>query len=304
MKKIDVHVHLIGAICGFGAEGELRALGDGMVEYASGKQFRLIPKGYGDKEVTAETLLSVMDEHEVAYAVCLQGNYVGFQNLYTYEAAQKYPHRLIAAGTFDPFCRGKEKIIHHLFEELKIPVLKMELSNTSGLMANHPTVFLNQAEMDAVYQLADSKNLIVFIDIGRPRNDCYQIAELKESILKYPNVIFILCHLTAPQQDDQVLLEENMRQLALPNVYFDLAALPNNTKEAYPFVKAQQYIRTAMNLVSSDRILWGSDFPSAMNYCSYRESYQYILDSDLFTLEEKEKLFFKNAERLFGRFIQ
>ena len=62
MKKIDVHVHLIGAICGFGAEGELRALGDGMVEYASGKQFRLIPKGYGDKEVTAETLLSVMDD--------------------------------------------------------------------------------------------------------------------------------------------------------------------------------------------------------------------------------------------------
>lgn len=300
MKKIDVHTHLIGNICGIGSEGELMPIGQGKAMYASGKVIQLIPSSYGDKSLTPEVLVSVLKENDVEFSVCLQGNYAGFQNLYTYEASLKYPKILIPAGTFDPFFRNKNLIIQHLFEDLGIKVLKMEVSNGSGLMANHPTVDLNGAVMNEVYQLARKYHLICFIDIGRPGNNCYQVEALSKAIQNYPDLTFILCHLTAPQHEQMDILERNLQLLNCTNVYFDIASLPNNTKQPYPFLEAQTYIRKAIDVMGKEKILWGSDFPAAMNYCSYEESYRYIEDSSLFTREEKEHILYKNAKTLFG----
>lgn len=300
MKKIDVHTHLIGNICGIGSEGELAPIGGGKAVYASGKVIQLIPSKYGDRELTPEVLLSVLKENDVEFSVCLQGNYAGFQNIYTYEAAKKYPSSLVPAATYDPFFRNKQLIINHLFEDLQIKVLKMEVSNGSGLMANHPTVDLNGEVMHEVYQTARQYHLICFIDIGRPGNNCYQVDALRDAIKQYPDITFIICHLTAPQHNQMDILEYNLQMLNLQNVYFDIASLPNNTKQPYPFTEAQSYIRTAIDVMGKDKILWGSDFPAAMNYCSYKEAYSYIEESQIFTQEEKEHILYKNAKKLFG----
>lgn len=298
MKKIDAHTHLIGNICGIGSEGELRPLGHGKAQYASGKIIQLIPEMFGDYQLTPETLLKVLEEHNVEKTVCLQGNYAGFQNLYTYEAMEKYPLKIVGSATYDPFFRGASKVITNLFDTLGFKVIKMEVSNGSGLMANHDTVCLEGEKMQSIYEMALAHNLLFYIDIGRPGNNCYQVKELRAMAIKYSDLNFVVCHLTAPQHDQMAILEENMNLLNLPNVYFDLAALPNNTKQDYPFLEAQSYIRKAMDIVGSDKILWGSDFPSAMNYCSYEQAYSYIEESNLFSKEEKEKILYKNAQKL------
>ncbi|MCM1130545.1 MAG: amidohydrolase [Anaeroplasma bactoclasticum] len=304
MKKIDVHTHLIGNICGIGSEGELTPIGGGKAVYASGKVIQLIPQEYGDKSLTPEVLTSVLKANDVEFSVCLQGNYAGFQNIYTYEAALKYPKMLIPAGTYDPFFRNKQLVVHHLFEDLEIKVLKMEVSNGSGLMANHPTVDLNGEVMHEVYQMAKEHHLICFIDIGRPGNNCYQVEALSKAIKNYPEITFIICHLTAPQHEQMPILEENLNLLNMKNVYFDIASLPNNTKQPYPFLEAQSYIRKAIDVMGMNKILWGSDFPAAMNYCSYKQAYSYIEDSKIFTEEEKEHILYKNAKKLFGGLIK
>ena len=212
-KKIDVHSHLIGNICGIGSEGELRPIGDGCAQYASGKIIRLIPKGYGDYTLTPEVLIDVLNKHNVSYTICLQGNYAGFQNLYTYEGMKKYPNKIIGAATYDPFFRNKEKIKSYLFDELGFKVIKMEVSNGSGLMANHHTVDLNGEIMNEVYLHALDHNLIFYIDIGRPFNNCYQVDNLRNAILKYPNMTFIVCHLTAPQHEQMDILKVSQADL-------------------------------------------------------------------------------------------
>lgn len=300
MKKIDVHTHLIKNICGIGSEGELTPIGKGKAVYASGKVIQLIPEQYGDTSLTPETLLDVLKENDVEFTVCLQGNYAGFQNLYTYESAVKYPDFIIPAATYDPFFRNKDKIKSHLFDELGIKIIKMEVSNGSGLMANHHTVDLDGDIMNEVYSHANDHNLIFFIDIGRPNNNCYQVENLKNAILKYPNMTFIICHLTAPQHEQMDILMDNMSKLNLPNVYFDIASLPNNTKQPYPFIEAQNYIKEAIKIIGNNKILWGSDFPAAMNYCSYEQSYKYIEESSILTNEEKENILYNNAYKLFN----
>lgn len=300
MKKIDVHTHLIKNICGIGSEGELMPIGKGKAMYASGKIIQLIPEKYGDTSLTPEVLIDVLKKNDVEFSICLQGNYAGFQNIYTYESAQKYPSYLIPAATYDPFFRNKSKVINHLFDELGIKIIKMEVSNGSGLMANHHTVDLNGELMNEVYCHANDHNLLFFIDIGRPFNNCYQVENLRNAILKYPNMTFIICHLTAPQHEQMDILIDNITKLNLPNVYFDIASLPNNSKQPYPFIEAQEYIKEAIKIVGNTKILWGSDFPAAMNYCSYEESYKYIEDSLILSKEDKENILYNNAYKLFN----
>ena len=303
MKKIDCHAHLIGNISGIGSEGELTPIGNGKAQYASGKIIQLIPEEYGDYSLTPEVLIKVMQEHNVKKAICLQGNYAGFQNLYTYNSYLKYPEYIIPSATFDPFFRNKDKVIENLFTNLGIKIIKMEVSNGSGLMANHKTVNLNGKMMHEIYKMASDKKLIFYIDIGRPGNNCYQVENISKVCKKYKNMTFIICHLTAPQHNQMDILENNMKMLKLDNVYFDIAALPNNTKQPYPFYEAQEYIRKAMDIVGSDKIPWGSDFPAAMNYSSYKESYSYIENSNLFTEEEKEKILYLNALNVFKELL-
>lgn len=271
------------------------------MKYASGKEFKMFPNGFGPYGASPEQLLKVMDENNVEKAVLLQGLYLGFQNLYTYEAVKKYPDRFVGAFSLDPFFRNKEKIIYYLTEELKFKIIKMEVSNTSGLMSNHNTVNLNGKEMNYLYNIADEKKLVFVIDIGRPNNDCYQVDNLRKAILKYPKLKFVICHLLSHQLNQLDLLKENLNKLKLENVYFDLASVPNNTKpEKYPYPTALTYIKEAIKIVGIDKLLWGSDMPSALNYDTYKNMISYITNSNLFTKEELNKIFYENAKNVYN----
>lgn len=302
MKKFDCHMHLIENIHGLGSKGILRDLGDGRGQYENGEIIRLIPEEYGNK-ITPELLIDLMDKHDVSHGVLLQGHYAGIQNIYTYEATLKYPNRLLGSAMYDPFFRKSNEIRNHLFIDLKFKIIKMELSNTSGLMCNHEPFDLNGDMMNEIYDFAQKLGLIFYLDIGRPGNVCYQVKSLKEAILKHPNITFIICHLTAPQHDNKDILINNMKMLKFPNVYFDIASLYNNVKDPYPFYETQDYLRCAIDIVGNDKILWGSDFPSAMNKYDYEKSYKYIEESNILNNEEKENILFNNAMRVFKDLI-
>lgn len=300
MKIIDAHAHVVQCIAGTGSQGELRAAGKGMAIYASGQCFQMIPEEIGEYDATPEALIRIMDAHQVEKAVLLQGNYFGFQNLYTYEAVKKYPERFTGAATYDPFCVQADAIKHHLFDELEFPIIKFEVSNGSGLMSYHSTVDLDGEVMHDVYRHAAEKDLIFVIDIGRPGNNCWQVDALRSAILKYPQMKFVICHLLAPQLGDGELLKHSLQKLALPNVWFDIAALCLNSKpEIYPYPTAREYLKYGVDIVGAERLMWGSDMPSAMTRDSYQHFIDFVMEHSQLSEHEKEKIFYTNAEKLY-----
>ena len=80
MKIIDAHAHIAQYVCGFTSRGELRSVGGGKAQYATGEVFQMFPPELGDTGVSPEALIKVMDENCVEKAVLLQGNFLGFQN--------------------------------------------------------------------------------------------------------------------------------------------------------------------------------------------------------------------------------
>lgn len=300
MKIIDAHAHVVQCIAGTGSQGELRPCGGGKAVYATGNMFQILPPEIGEYDAAPEALLRVMDAHGVDKAVLLQGNYFGFQNLYTYEAVKKYPDRFTGAASYDPFSFQAEKIKAHLFDELGFRIVKFEVSSGSGLMANHPPVDLDGDVMHQCYRHAADRSLIFVIDVGKPRSVSWQVDALSRAVRRYPGMKFVVCHLLAPQLGDGELLKESLGKLALPNVWFDLAALCLNSRpEEFPYPTARGYVKDAVDIAGADRLLWGSDMPSAMTRDSYRHFIDFIaLHPDL-RAEDKEKILSTNAERLF-----
>lgn len=302
MKIIDAHAHVAQYIAGFTSKGELRAVGQGKAQYSTGEIFQMFPPEMGDIGVSPEALLKVMDENDVEKAVLLQGNWLGFHNQYTYEAVIKYPERFVGAATYDPFCVNVEAVKKRLFDDLGFKIVKFELSTGSGLMANRPPVYLDGTVMNGCYAHAREKGLTVVMDIGRPNCLCWQVDALASAILKYPEVTFVICHLLAPQRGDAQILSDALQKLKMPNVYFDLASLANNQKpESFPYPTAAKHLETAKNTVGADRIMFGSDMPSALARDSYTYLKDYIIQSGVFNEKELQDVFYNTAYKVFFR---
>ncbi len=300
MKIIDAHAHIAQYVCGFTSRGELRSVGGGKAQYATGEVFQMFPPELGDTGVSPEALIKVMDENCVEKAVLLQGNFLGFQNEYSYLAVKKYPDRFTVAGTYDPFCVKVNEIRNLLLKEVGFKAVKFELSDGSGLMANRSPVNLDGETMHGCFAHASDNGLIVVLDIGRPRSPCWQVENLARAIKKYPQTAFVICHLLAPQREDKELLKTALGKLVAPNVYFDLASLASNQKpEVFPYPSALEHLRTAKSVVGADKLIFGTDMPCTLARDSYKHLCDYITDSAVFTENELEDIFYNTANSVF-----
>ncbi|GHN43692.1 hypothetical protein ME797_10580 [Lactobacillus delbrueckii] len=137
MKKIDAHLHLVWDLASYKGNGRSNALGNGLVVWDSGFKTRLFPAGWGDDAFRADAARKVMEDHDVAKAVLLQGSLYGFQNYYSWQAAKAAPDRFAPAFSVDPFASEAEKIVKRHVEDLGFRALKLEVSQAGGLMGYH-----------------------------------------------------------------------------------------------------------------------------------------------------------------------
>ena len=299
-RIIDSHAHVVQYIAGTGAGGELRSIGNGMAVYANGQTVRMIPEEFGGDCVTPEDLLKVMDANGVEKAVLLQGNFYGYQNYYTYLAAKKYPDRFAGAGAYDPYSRDRDGIRRYLFEELNFKIEKFEVSTGSGLMAIHPEFKVDRPVMDEACSYACDHGHVFVIDIGKCKSDSWQVLGLRNLVKRYPEMKFVACHLLAPSDKDKDKLRQALEVLQFPNLWFDLSSLVHNCRpDTYPYLKAIEFIRLAKEIVGSEKLMFGTDMPSALKEDVYEHYVGYIDESPVFTEQEKEQIFYENAYEVY-----
>ena len=288
MKIIDAHVHLVQCIAGTGAGGELRSCGGGL------------PPEWGADQATPERILQVMDAHQVERAVLLQGGYLGFQNLYSWQAQQQWPERFLAAGAYDPYSRNRDGIVRHLFEELGLRVVKFEVSTGSGLMATHPVFALDGEMMEREAAFADEHGLIFVIDIGKLGSPSSQIEALRRLIRRHAGMKFVVCHLLAPKQAELEAMAGGLAALAGPNVWFDLASLQHNVRpDAPPYPVTRRFLARAVETVGAGRLLFGTDAPQ--NLCNFRygDLVATIAEDPALAPEQKAAILYHNAKSVF-----
>lgn len=301
MKLIDAHAHIFEHLAGFGGRGEIRALGKGRIQWATGEEAQIIPPELGDKEFTPETLLSVLDAHNVAKAILLQGHLYGFQNAYVNEAVNKYPQHFLGAGIVDPYCVDVADIVSHLVNDLHYNILKFEFSSGAGLMGYHPDFKIDGPEMDLIWDIVAGKNLVVVLDAGSVGMASFQIEGMANIVRRFPGVRLVIAHLLAPPMGSESSLFPALRILKHDNIWFDLSALPwNVSPEEYPYPTSQKYIAKAKNIVGAEHLIWGTDIPAMLTVATYQQLIDFIITSDIFAADELEAVMANNAENVYG----
>ena len=300
MQKIDVHTHIFEVIAGFGFRGELRASGGGRARWANGDEINLIPPELGDRAFTDDALASVLEKNNVGRAILLQGSFYGFQNDYAWQASQKRPGLFIPAATVDPFCKAADKILDRYLHERKIRIIKFEVSSGGGMMGYHTDFALDGPVTADLFAAVDAAGAVLVLDIGSPGMGSFQPDAVAAVAKRHPAMHIVVCHLLAPLPGDDVPFSEGIKQLSLPNVWFDLASLPwKMIPETYPYPTALHFIGMAKKIVGPEKLVWGTDAPVTLTRESYGGLSRYIEESSLFSDVELEKIFRFNAETAF-----
>ena len=296
MRLIDVHMHVFETMYSFGRNGELRTVGSGKVRTIEGREFQLIPPGLGDRSFEVKTLIDLMDQNRVEKGVLLQGSFYGFQNDYVAESAAAYPNRLLPAGTLDPFCGNAAHLAEVLLGERGMKAMKFEVSSGAGLMSYHPAFALDGDVFEDIFEMRNKRGATLVLDIGSPGMDSFQVPAVARIAERYPSMRIVVCHLLAPHQGDRKYLEESFPLLKKENIWFDCSALPWNVNpEAYPYPTALDYLRLAKETVGADKLMFGTDVPSVLNHSTYAQLVDFVQQEDVFTTEELDGYYWKNA---------
>lgn len=296
MKAIDAHAHIYEHLSGFGPSGEARAIGEGKVEWATGKVETFLRAEHGDKEFTAEKLIELMDEASIEKAVILQGSNYGFQNSYIASAVKNHPDRLVGVGSFDPYCKWADDILENLTERLGFKALKFELSELFGLTGYHPDLKIDGPIFDRYFSAAEEMGLTVTLDTGDWGTASYQIEGIIRVIKRHPGLRLVVAHTLFPFADgNNPKRLEYIKRLAGENTYFDIANLHSprdNTR--------YEYIKAAMDIVGANHMMWGTDCPGVFLRHSYKDLIGFVCDCGLFNAAELSCLMHDTAKEVYN----
>lgn len=305
MKKIDGHVHLIRALAGLNGKGRLTPLGDGKAIFDDGEVIQLIPKGWGTDQVLAENFLKIMEQHEIERAVLLQGSLNGYQNYYSYQVVKRYPEKFSAAFAIDPFAKEAQKIVKRYVEVLGFRALKLEISEGGGLHGYHRPFSLTTESRVAwiMHYLAAYPGFVIVVDYGAAEQSSYQPEALAELARRYPQLDFVVCHLSFPNADRPAQLRNVLQQFApYQNIAVDLSAVQDIEGErsnTFPYPRSQQDVLCAKEFLGAKRLVWGTDSPWSATFNRYEQLATWLEASQLFTPSELHAVMYANAERIY-----
>ena len=261
-----------------------------------GEEVQMMPPFILDSRNTAEVFLSNMDYAQVGAAVVVQEFIDGLQNDYLETVQRQYPERFFCCGMADYrqpdfFVQVQELIEQRGFRGIAIP---------GHRLLGKP---LTSDEMMRMFHLMEQKNVVLSITL---EDGDRQVGELREVVSECPQLRIAIGHLGMANPPQTPCWENPSwrRQIALAqheHVMIEMGGITwlYNT-EFYPFPSAIRAIREVIDIVGSDKLMWGSDYPRTITAITYRMSYDFILKSSELSDADKRLILGENACRFYG----
>ena len=282
---IDAHAHIFPTVAGITRRGPTRSQTYGRILWGNDTH-RLLPPTSADTSFPPEMLLQHMDSAGVAKAVLMQGSFYGTPNDYVAQAVRRWPDRFTGAAYIDPRALDAHQTFARCMDEYGFRLLKFEMSVDYGFTGRYPDLKLDSPEMAWIWAAAAERNLTVALDLGNVGTLAYQTTEVERIIARHPMLKIVICHLATPpvgSGDDQrldALWQAQIRLGKAPRVWFDLSALPAFCArfEDYPYPTAQRYVKRAIEMIGTDKLMWGTDAPSVLFHANYQHLLRWVAE--------------------------
>ena len=304
---IDAHAHIMTALQGSTASGPTRSLSFGKARWGE-RTIQLLPPAPGPTRFPAEALLAQMDWAGVERAVLLQGPFYGEADATVAAAVREFPDRFSGAFAPDPRARAARRQFTRCVDDLGLSIVKLELSEPTGWTGIYPDLRLDAPELDWLFAAANSRGLVVTLDLGAINRRAYQTDAVAAIARRYPALTIVIAHLGQPplaNPHDPALTASWQRQIELgrlENLHFDASALPAYGKDIdeYPYVAAQAWLRRAVDLIGADKIMWGTDAPGLLTSGSYPQLLNWLRrHCDFLSSRQKAQILGENAARVY-----
>lgn len=286
---VDAHIHSANRIEG----GFVREAGRYGMAVKPGGLFRMLPPSFDPTACPPELTLEYMDWIGVDHAILIQGMFYGWHNQERVYARLKWPDRFTAFALprpDDP--RSAENLERWLDAGLQ-GVGEIEVGIFKQLF---PSFELLESPARQWWEICDARHLPVMFHLSDGAGDVNVVLQI---VNEFPHLRVIIAHLGLPPLEgwkDQVKLAHH------PRIMLELSALPGQfSAEDYPYPGAQQALQWAVAEVSAEKIMWGSDFPGILPFCTYRQTLDLVRRGcDFLSPTERNAILGGNAERWLG----
>jgi len=300
---VDAHMHVIPVWCGT-QHGITPVKGEkyGKIRIEGKGVERVMPPSFINMSTSPEMVLEYMQWTGVDKAVLMQAPVYGVHNEYMSEVLVKHKDKFVGFGLLDPRDEKTPDKVNYLIKNLGFRGIKFEVPDVP--------IWLDNEKFFPVWEKIQEEGGLIAFDLGWDKDDnpyCFQVKQLRKLLQQFSQMTVIVLHLGVSRLWDQSQrypfphLQETLQLAEFPNVWFELSCLPLLCeREEYPYPRAQQIIKVVWEKVGADRMLWGSDFPTVLEACTYRQSLNLVRNNcNFLNLEEKGRILGENAVRLY-----
>ncbi len=267
------------------------------------KEIQFLPPESIDNLFPIECLKTYEELLGFDKVVILQTPCYGEQHEYINDIINREPDRYVSVGVPNP----QDKVSYletakKCLGEYKFKGLKFEAPDIPfNMLAN---------ENQFVFEEILKYNAYFVIDLGWsngpydfPINDLLSVAK------RYPSLKIIIPHmgisgLWDPKEfGNYDKLKQTLSILNYnENVYFDCSGIPMLATKAgqeYPWTSIQDTLKISKQFGAINRIMWGSDAPTVLVACTYKQHIDCVVNyCDFLTDEELENLVGKTADKV------
>jgi len=239
------------------------------------------------RDATPEMLLELMKANGVAGSVLVQ--YMGYRwdNRYVADTLKKYPQYFQGVARVNPLDREAPDHLSRLTEEGFRGVRLSPGADAKG-------DWIRGDLMPPLWKRAES--LHVPIQILAPITRMPDISRLTE---RYPDLIVVIDHMADCPADQPRELEKLIALAAYPKVFVKISHTWSISKQPYPYLDAQEYVKRLYSAFGPKRLMWGTDWPVVEERATYRQALTVVRDDMKFLSDEdKSWILSQTVERV------
>ena len=253
-------------------------------------------------EITPEMMKAMMDYAGISAAVLQCGNVYGKLNSYYRKFVKENPW---AKGVLYPLARIDEN------QAATIPVMdELEILFSDNLLSG--LWFAGDANQftqkyDVFWNKVREMGIPVFILFYPDKNWVHIFRDMGRWVAKFNDIKGVLAQafpLSARITDDNLEIPTYTEGVIKDSSLMIEVVYPigRGTVEEYPYRKSLEAVRTLYETFGGGKLVWGSDMPMVERYCTYAQSLQYLLKSDIgITDSDMELIVGKNLQTIFDK---
>ena len=219
-----------------------------------------------DRDATPEMLLDLMNANGVSNTVIIQVIHYKYDNRYLRDVLKQNPGKFRGVCRVDPLDPASPDHLSRLKAEGFRGVRLSPAGNASGDWFRGP---LMQPLWKRCAQLDVPMTLLA------PITRMPDVALLLE---RTPDLTVVIDHMADCPIDQPTELEKLIALKRYPNVFVKISHTWSISKQPYPWLDAQEYVKRLYHAYGPQRLMWATDWPIVEGYSSYAKALAVVRD--------------------------